>query len=467
MRNIDERKLSIIIFSLFFSWLLAFPFEGQVLYVISNKYNILVHNMVFGAMIFHSMGLVLSGFFIRSIKAAKRFIIKSIIFCIVGTTIFFFSPSMLWIISLSIMAFLSGVSVAAWGYYFKRYTLPNERIKTAADVLIYSNILMIIINIVTVNISYYLGLALSILMLFGGLFFTRTLPVENETNRVSNTIELFNVRMHMKSLGFLYLFIAVITINSGLMYQVINPAFQHHEFLISWYWAVPYITSLFIMKNLPRDTNRSYILYIAIAMIGFCFISFMILDRSALSYFIVNTLMLGACGIYDLFWWSILGEMLSLDNNPSRILGIGLSANVLGVLIGGVIGNKITSSNIQLHDISLLAFGVILVVFMILPILHKQLLSLLKEHAYLSTSQQIPEEKTKESNDNFQISHILTQRENEIASLLLHGRTYKMIAEELYLSENTVKTHIKNIYSKLNVSSKTEFINLLTLTQKR
>lgn len=467
MRNIDERKLSIIIFSLFFSWLLAFPFEGQVLYVISNKYNIVVHNMVFGAMIFHSMGLVLSGFFIRSIKAAKRFIIKSIIFCIVGTTIFFFSPSMLWIISLSIMAFLSGVSVAAWGYYFKRYTLPNERIKTAADVLIYSNILMIIINIVTVNISYYLGLALSILMLFGGLFFTRTLPVENETNRVSNTIELFNVRMHMKSLGFLYLFIAVITINSGLMYQVINPAFQHHEFLISWYWAVPYITSLFIMKNLPRDTNRSYILYIAIAMIGFCFISFMILDRSALSYFIVNTLMLGACGIYDLFWWSILGEMLSLDNNPSRILGIGLSANVLGVLIGGVIGNKITSSNIQLHDISLLAFGVILVVFMILPILHKQLLSLLKEHAYLSTSQQIPEEKTKESNDNFQISHILTQRENEIASLLLHGRTYKMIAEELYLSENTVKTHIKNIYSKLNVSSKTEFINLLTLTQKR
>ena len=48
--------------------------------------------------------------------------------------------------------------------------------------------------------------------------------------------------------------------------------------------------------------------------------------------------MLGACGIFDLFWWSILGEMLELDNNPSKLLGIGLSANVLGVLLGGLIG---------------------------------------------------------------------------------------------------------------------------------
>lgn len=461
MRNIDERQLSIIVFALFFSWLLAFPFEGQVLYAISDRYNIDVHNMVFVAMTFHFIGLALSGFFLKNIKAAKYFIIGSIIFCILGSAIFFFSPSVLWNISLIIMSFLTGGSVAAWGYYFKRYTSPNERIKTAADVLIYSNILMIIINIVTINISYYLGLGLSIFMLFSALFFTRRLPVEIETSRESNTIELSNAKKPIKPLGFLCLFIAIITINSGLMYQVINPAFQHHEFIVSLYFAVPYIVAIFIMRNLPKDTNRSYILYIAIAMIGFCFIAFMILDRSVLSYFVVNTLMLGACGIYDLFWWSILGEMLNLDFNPPKILGIGLSANVLGVLIGGIIGNAISMANISLHNISLLAFGVILVTFMILPILHKQLLELLKDHAYLSASIQIPEEKSKKAIDNIQINFNLTQRENEIASLLLKGRTYKMIAEELFLSENTVKTHIKNIYSKLNVNSKTEFINLM------
>ena len=95
----------------------------------------------------------------------------------------------------------------------------------------------------------------------------------------------------------------------------------------------------FIMRNLPRKTNRTYILYVAIAMIGLSFIGFMTLDHTAAGYLVVNTLMLGACGVYDLFWWSILGEMLDFHGNPAIILGAGLSANVLGVLLGGIIGN--------------------------------------------------------------------------------------------------------------------------------
>jgi len=35
------------------------------------------------------------------------------------------------------------------------------------------------------------------------------------------------------------------------------------------------------------------------------------------------------------------------------------------------------------------------------------------------------------------------------ASLLLQRKTYKMIAGELFISENTVKYYVKNIYSKL------------------
>ena len=50
--------------------------------------------------------------------------------------------------------------------------------------------------------------------------------------------------------------------------------------------------------------------------------------KTAASYFIVNTLMLGVCGVYDLFWWSILSEMLDLDKNPAKILGVGLSGGM-------------------------------------------------------------------------------------------------------------------------------------------
>ena len=54
----------------------------------------------------------------------------------------------------------------------------------------------------------------------------------------------------------------------------------------------------------------------------------------------------------------------------------------------------------------------------------------------------------------------LTDRENEVLSLLAEGKTYVSIANELEISFNTVKTHIKRIYEKLHVNSKDEIISI-------
>ncbi|MBK8415571.1 MAG: response regulator transcription factor [Bacteroidia bacterium] len=53
----------------------------------------------------------------------------------------------------------------------------------------------------------------------------------------------------------------------------------------------------------------------------------------------------------------------------------------------------------------------------------------------------------------------LSQRENEILGLLAKGLRYKEIADQLFLSTETVRTHIRNIYEKLQVNSRTEAIN--------
>lgn len=52
----------------------------------------------------------------------------------------------------------------------------------------------------------------------------------------------------------------------------------------------------------------------------------------------------------------------------------------------------------------------------------------------------------------------LTPRENEVLSNLCQGMSYKMIAESLIISEETVRRHIKNIYRKIEVSSKSEAV---------
>ncbi|HTE23867.1 response regulator [Flavitalea sp.] len=52
----------------------------------------------------------------------------------------------------------------------------------------------------------------------------------------------------------------------------------------------------------------------------------------------------------------------------------------------------------------------------------------------------------------------LSEREKEVLQLLVNGYSYKMIASEMYISIDTVRSHIKKIYEKLHVNSKSEAV---------
>ena len=56
----------------------------------------------------------------------------------------------------------------------------------------------------------------------------------------------------------------------------------------------------------------------------------------------------------------------------------------------------------------------------------------------------------------------LTKTEKKIAELLKNGYTNTNISQELEISINTVKTHIKHIYEKLNVNDRFSFANLFS-----
>jgi DNA-binding NarL/FixJ family response regulator len=52
----------------------------------------------------------------------------------------------------------------------------------------------------------------------------------------------------------------------------------------------------------------------------------------------------------------------------------------------------------------------------------------------------------------------LSSRESTVLKLLMQGKTYAVIADELFISGETVKTHLKNIYRKLNVNTKAQAV---------
>ncbi|MFA7660592.1 MAG: response regulator transcription factor [Anaerovoracaceae bacterium] len=456
----NNRFYSIAGFSLLFAFLLSFLFEGQVLYSMLAYYDVLGSSYILVAIIAHFAGLFSCGFFVKASRIAKYAMLSSMSVCLVATVPFYFSPSPLWAVGLVVSGYAGGCAVASWGYFLKTFTPRNQRIKSCADVLIYSNIIMIGINVVAINLSPFVGLTLSILCLVIGMVCIWVLPTEARSGRREGT-ETLQRRGIEKPLMLLCLFVFVITINSGLMYQVINPAFEHLTKLTSWYWAVPYIIALLFMRNLPARVNRANILYIGMAMIMGAFISFMLLGRNAPDYLLVDTLMLGACGIFDLFWWSIIGEMLEYTENPAKVFGIGLSANVFGVLSGGALGMAITSIRLPDANVAVIALTIVCVTLVMLPSLNRQLVMLLKNHTYLTAYDRMSEKQQTNIRLSMKTLEELTAREQEVLQHILSGESNREIAGSLFISESTVKTHVRNIFSKYEVGSRAELISIL------
>jgi DNA-binding CsgD family transcriptional regulator/PAS domain-containing protein len=56
---------------------------------------------------------------------------------------------------------------------------------------------------------------------------------------------------------------------------------------------------------------------------------------------------------------------------------------------------------------------------------------------------------------------VLTRREQEIAQLVSEGLTTKQIAERAFISENTVKQHLKRVFAKTDVNTRAELVQLI------
>lgn len=70
------------------------------------------------------------------------------------------------------------------------------------------------------------------------------------------------------------------------------------------------------------------------------------------------------------------------------------------------------------------------------------------------------EETPRQTPEQFLGDHDLSRREREVAQLLLLGLTNQLIAERLFISPNTVKTHVRKIFQKLGVRNRVEFLAL-------
>ena len=62
------------------------------------------------------------------------------------------------------------------------------------------------------------------------------------------------------------------------------------------------------------------------------------------------------------------------------------------------------------------------------------------------------------NSNNYKQNKILTKREKEVFEILVKDKTTKEIAEELFISEKTVRNHISNAIQKLGVKGRAQAV---------
>ncbi|MDR1185077.1 MAG: helix-turn-helix transcriptional regulator [Coriobacteriales bacterium] len=63
--------------------------------------------------------------------------------------------------------------------------------------------------------------------------------------------------------------------------------------------------------------------------------------------------------------------------------------------------------------------------------------------------------------DTFTDTYKLSHREQEVLLLLVKGRNRASISKTLYISDNTTRTHMKNIYRKMGIHSHQELLDIM------
>lgn len=454
-----NRYKIIISFSIVFGWVMSLPYEGPVMYALAGKRGIDGNLLNTITIFFHFGGLFFGRYVSKDILSSKRNILLCTGSSVLLSAFIPFIPVKAWVYIIPLVSFLTGIAITSNGHMIKAYIPSESRTKAVADILIWGNVVLIIAHIFANNTAPMTSFIIIEILLI--VAFVIAFKIDINEQLVRQPINEPDNRPIFPTYWIFFLFIFVITINSGIMFQVIYPYFGEFQLLTSIYTNIPYIIAIFLLSRLLKK-NKFYFLYVGLALWGVTFILFVLLGQTAASFIIICSIMLFAAGIFDYFWWSIMANNFDSIKNPSSLFGLGLSINVLGVWVGGILGNSLVSMGVHKQGLSYIGLFVVLLCMLIVVPLNSKLSSQLEYNEFLVRFNYMKKKRKKSLIED--IEAILSKREWEVFNLLISGKTDNQISQDLYISRHTVKTHNRNIYKKLKVSNRIELIEKISET---
>ena len=427
----------------FFGWLLTFPFSGPVLSAVVPQSDTAANL----ALIFigaHGITLLATGLLVKQRFWEKMLLIGASL-CGVGH-FFLLVTGLAWYpqFAMAIMGLGSAVFVLGWTHPYSMGIRPESRIKTMAATIILANIILFLLNFLSNYISPTSSLVVSLIPLAGALYYSRQIQLNESTPAKKEPGPL-----PAKHISFVCIFILMIYINGGFLYNLIYPTVEavpgSHYFKL-----LAYIAVLIVIWMMDSRIKKTLLVYLGASVMGLAFVLFGLFGGSVLGSAIISLLVESSFGFIDLFTWTIPAAISYLYKSSFRVYGIILSVNVSSIFIGYLLGEQLLIQENYEITTGLFASAIIFLAFLIMP--------WLKDFSEKETTAS-PRLNIQLKELNLQ--ELLTPRELEILGLVLEGHSNKKTAALIFISENTLKTHLKSIYSKLGISHKRELFSLI------
>lgn len=217
------------------------------------------------------------------------------------------------------------------------------------------------------------------------------------------------------------------------------------------------------------NPTLTYRLSLPIMVAGFIAIALFFDTHAALSILLINI----GYEFFDILSWILFTEISRKKNeNPLHIFGMGVAFMFIGMSVGylggEILNALILNGDVQITVIAMLSiFSLVIVGFLVMPegtIEH--LANAIRpdkkdESSKTPTTETANDSRLEISCSAVAESYRLTPRESEVLVLLAYGRTLAIIARDLQIAKGTARTHIENIYRKLDVHKQQELIDLV------
>ena len=365
-----------------------------------------------------------------------------------------------------VFSFFAGQLGSAWTQFYRTSVHKEQRGQVAGFSIAITFLILYICTLLIKWIPVRLALILPVGLLFLSaqqlVILTRAFVSNNSIDLPHHEHADYKKIRHYQQHYIFYILFVVVYISGGFTYAGIFPKFEPFVFISKYYNVQPLFLTVVFAGLIADRIGRKSMLYIGFGMVGLSFISFM-MSTSGLSYFLTQTFTQIGWGFINTYVWVVSADLSIYYKRPT-IAARGVSFMLAGTVIGAFVANVFDTLNLS-NDAHYAAatlaplFVALIIISMVPETLRIETQRLLSLNVKKSGRDTVYEEKILIDHEKLDI---LTNREREIAQLIIQGYTRKEICNQLSISINTLKTHIRHIYRKLDVTSKASLMDKLS-----